>query len=43
MPDRSIGMFFHQNNKIFLAYASIWHKFMRYLHYQVQNFALWNN
>lgn len=43
MPNGSIGILFSQNNKIFLAYASIWHKFMRYLHYQVQNFALWNN
>lgn len=43
MPNRSTGMLIPHNNKIFLAYALVWHNFMRYLHYRTQNFALWNN
>ena len=40
MPNESIGILFFQNNKIFLAYALIWHNFTRYLHYRTQKLCI---
>ena len=34
MPNGGTGILFFQNNKIFLVYALVLHKFMRYFHFR---------